>query len=48
MDKDQSKRKNLRAADPTFKDPDYYEFESESRLDLPLQRADIYGEAAFA
>ncbi len=31
MDKDQSKRRNLLLVDPTFHDPDYYEFESKQR-----------------
>ena len=33
MDKDQSKRRNLREADPTFKDPDYYEWETHILFD---------------
>ena len=34
MDKDQNKRRNLRAVDQTFKDPDYYEFESRSFVNV--------------
>ena len=29
MDKDQCARRNLREQDPSFHDPDYYEFESQ-------------------
>ncbi len=32
MDKDQSKRRNLLLVDPTFHDPDYYEFESKQKM----------------
>ena len=40
MDKDQSKRRNLMQADPTFKDPDYYEWETQIFFDDCLELND--------